>query len=258
MRNKIKSYKELVKQAIVSTTNRRYFKILEINKIYNMDCLEGMKEIDDGSIDMILTDIPYGGHVTTNGAERSKYGGQMRNMNKGAADILTFDLRDFLKECHRITRGSIYIFCGIEQVSDVFSFFKQKPDVMTRRCLWRKTNPSPQNGQHMWLAGTEDCIFVKKRKTLFNRKCASSVWDFPVGRGKIHPTEKPLKLFEYLVESSSKEKDIIFDPCIGSGTTAIAAMLTKRNFIGFELDKGYYDIASKRIEEHRKQGVNND
>ena len=223
---------------------------MEINKIYNMDCLKGMKEIEDGSIDMILTDIPYGGYVTKNGEDRSKYGGQMRNMNKGNADILTFDLNDFLTECHRVTRGSIYIFCGIEQVSHIFSFFKTKKDVMTRRCLWRKTNPSPQNGQHMWLAGTEDCIFVKKRKTIFNRNCASSVWDFPVGRGKVHPTEKPLKLFEYLIESSSTNGNVVFDPCIGSGTTAIAALNTKRNFIGFELDEKYYEIANERIKNH--------
>lgn len=127
---------------------------------------------------------------------------------------------------------------------------------MVRHCIWRKTNPSPANGQHMWLSSFENCIFAKRRRTKFNQNCKSSVWDFPVGRGKRHPTEKPLELFKYLIESSSDEGDIVFDPCIGSGTTAIASIELNRNYLGFELDKEYCDLANNRVEEYLKENKN--
>jgi site-specific DNA-methyltransferase (adenine-specific) len=75
------------------------------------------------------------------------------------------------------------------------------------------------------------------------------VWDFPTGRSKIHPTEKPLKLFQYLIESSTNEGDIVFDPCSGSGTTAVAAKMLNRKYIGIEINKKYYIDSIKRIEE---------
>src|SRR5690625_5163528 len=169
-----------------------------------------MKRLPDQCFDMILTDIPYG-EVSKNGEERAKYSGQLRNLDKGSADVLTFDLDEFLEECARLSKGSIYIFCGIEQVSYVYQFFSSlKKDYMVRQCGWRKTNPSPANGQHMWLSSFENCIFAKRRRTKFNQSCKSAIWDFPVGRSKRHPTEKPLQLFEYLIESSTDEGDIVF------------------------------------------------
>lgn len=221
-------------------------KIIELNKIYNVDCMKAFCEIQDNSINLILTDIPYG-KVTQNGEKREKYVGQLRKINKENADIETFNLIDFLNECYRVCKGTIYIFCGIEQVSNVFDYFYKKKDMMTRQCAWKKTNPAPSNGQHMWLSSMENCIFAKKRKTTFNELCKSSVWESPTGRSKIHPTEKPLSLFEYLLKTSSNEGDIVFDPCIGSGTTAIAAINNNRNYIGFEINNTYYKLANDRI-----------
>lgn len=223
--------------------------MLELNKIYNEDCLgeRGMRMLPDKSIQLILTDIPYN-EVSQNGAERAKYKGQIRKINKQHADILDFDLKEFLDECVRICSGSIYIFCGIEQVSYIFNYFKnKKKDFMVRQCIWRKTNPSPVNGQHMWLSAIENCIFAKRRKTIFNQHCKPSVWEYPVGRSKLCPTEKPLELFKYLIESSSNEGDIILDPCIGSGTTALAAKILNRYYIGFEKNAEQYKIAISRL-----------
>ena len=224
--------------------------MIELNKVYNEDCLEGMKRIKDKSIDMILTDIPYG-EVSKNGEDRAKYSGQLRKLDKGVADEIKFNLDDFLDEVTRISNGGIYIFCGIEQVSKIYTHFSKEKDFMVRQCAWHKSNPSPMNGQHMWLSSMENCIFAKRRKTKFNAKTSSSVWKFPVGRSKIHPTEKPLSLFTYLIESSSDIGDTIFDPCLGSGTTAIACLNTERNYIGFELDKDYFDLAKERISNHK-------
>lgn len=220
------------------------------NKIIQGDCLEVMKEIPDNSIDMILTDIPYD-EVNNNKSclDRAKYKGQLRKYNKGNSDILNFDLLQFMKECSRICNGSIYIFCGVFQVETILRYFKleRQKDYMARMCVWKKTNPTPSNGQHMWLSGAELCVFAKKRKTTFNQHCKSNVWEYPSGSSTKHPTEKPLKLFKYLIESSSNKNDIVLDMCIGSGTTAVACKQTGRNYIGIELDKGYCEIARKRV-----------
>lgn len=221
---------------------------LDINNIYNMDCIQGMRTIPDKSIDMVLTDIPYGA-VTKNGKDRAKYAGQLRKLDKGKADEITFDLIEFLEEVSRISNGGVYIFCGIEQVSTIFSYFDNQKDFMVRQCAWKKANPAPSNGQHMWLSTMENCIFAKRRKTKFNAVCKPSVWEFPISRGKLHPTQKPLELFEYLLKASTDEGDLILDPCMGSGTTAVACENLKRNWIGFELEKEYYDIANNRVKQ---------
>src|SRR5690625_5363658 len=98
-----------------------------------------MNTMGDKSVDMILTDIPYG-EVSKNGADRAKYAGQLRSIDKGKADSVTFDLDAFLEECSRISNGGIYIFCGIEQVGKVYTYFDNHKDVMVRQCAWRKTN----------------------------------------------------------------------------------------------------------------------
>ena len=212
---------------------------LELNHIYQIDCLDGMKLLPDASVDLILTDIPYG--------EVNRKSNGLRNLNKGKADELTFNLEDFLAECLRILKGSIYVFCGIEQVSEIRRFFADSK-ISNRHCVWEKTNPSPMNGQHIWLSSIENCVFAKKKGATFNEHCKSSVWRFPNGRSKRHPTEKPLQLFEYLINVSTNEGDIVLDTCAGSGTTAEAALRNRRKFICFEIEPGYIEIANKRLE----------
>lgn len=75
----------------------------KLNSIYNRDCIDMMKGLDDNCVDLILTDIPYG-HVSKNGEERAKYGGQLRKIDKGDADAITFDLSVFLDECYRLAK----------------------------------------------------------------------------------------------------------------------------------------------------------
>ena len=232
--------------------------MLSLNTIHQGDCLELMKEIPNESINLILTDIPYD-EVNNNKSciDRSKYSGQLRKYHKGKADEITFDLDDFMQECDRVCNGSMYIFCGLNQAGRLIDYFKSEraKDYMARLCVWKKNNPTPSNGQHMWLSGTELCVFVKKRKTLFNQHCKSNVWEFNSGRSKIHPTQKPLELFEYLIKSSSKQGDVVLDMCAGSGTTAIASINTDRNWICIESDEKYFEIALKRIKEHSQKSM---
>lgn len=170
----------------------------------------------------------------------------LRNLDKGDADILTFDLDLFLIECDRVCKGTTYIFCGTEQVSQIRSTLKGF-GLSTRHCIWNKTNPSPMNGQHVWLSSIENCIFAKNSGAPFNEHCKGAVWNFPNGRSKFHPTEKPLGLFEYLVKTSSNENMIVLDPCAGSGTTCLAAKKLNRRYIGIELNEKFYNHACKRL-----------
>ena len=218
---------------------------VEINKIYNEDCLEGMKRIADGSVDMILCDLPYG--------EVNRKSGGLRNLNKGKADECNINIIELCNEYKRICKGTVYLFCGIEQISPLTKQLKLL-GFSTRLGQWEKTNPSPMNGDKVWLSGSEFCVVGRKPKSTFNRHCEKPIWKFPVGRNKLHPTQKPVPLFEYLIESSTNPGELILDNCMGSGTTAIACMNTQRNFIGFEMDKGYYDIACNRIEKLKKPG----
>jgi DNA modification methylase len=203
-----------------------------------MDCLEGMKEIPSKSIELALTDIPYGV------VSRPSHG--IRVFDKDTADVSTFTLDGFLSELCRTVRGSIYVFCSTEQVSDIRRLLIER-EMTTRLCIWEKSNPSPVNGQHLWLSGVECCIFGRFRGAVFNEHCKNTVWKFPVGSSKVHPTQKPLKLFEYLVGVSSNLGDTVLDPCMGSGTTAVSCINTGRNFIGFETDPKYYQICLDRI-----------
>lgn len=209
-----------------------------INKIIRGDCLEVMKEMPDEYIDLVLTDIPYEiPEIIESG---------LRKVNKLDANKATFDLDVFLKEIYRIGRGSFYIFCDWNQVSKICSFFREK-NIPNRYIIWKKNNPSPMNGQYLWLSGIEICIYGKKRGATFNSFCRNTVLEYKSGDSYFHPTEKPLELFIDLIKTSSNEDDIIFDPCLGSGTTAEACKLLKRNFIGVEINPDYCKIAEERL-----------
>ena len=212
--------------------------MLKINRIYCGDCLRVMQQISSKSIDMVLTDIPYD-QVT-----RPDHG--LRNLNKADADILTFNLNIFMDALIRITKGSIYICCGWGQMSFILDKLIASK-LSTRMIIWQKSNPSPMNGQYIWLSGVEPIAYGKFSGATFNAHCRNTVLKYPSGRSKIHPTQKNLALFEDLIQVSSNEGDLILDPCLGSGTTAIAAMRLKRNFIGIELNMEYCKIANERL-----------
>lgn len=218
---------------------------MELNTIHNEDCLEGMKRIPDGSVDMILTDIPYGV------VNRRSNG--LRDLDKGNADVFSHDLQTLLDELTRISRGQIIVFCGKEQFSDIYEFFANKKGT-TRPIVWHKSNPSPMNGQYVYLSGVELAVWFKPRgRKVFNAHCKNTVFKHSNGSRKIHPTQKNVNLFEELITDNTNENEIVFDPFMGSGTTAIACINTNRNFIGFELDETYHKLSLERIENHTKQ-----
>ena len=221
-------------------------------KLLQGDCMELMNNIPNESIDLVLTDIPY------NEVNRKDNG--LRKLDKENADVLTFDLINFLEQLYDKAKSTIIIFCGKEQVSIIHSFFnnKQKKGMGTvRQLIWEKSNPSPMNGQHIYLSGVENAIWFKKRGGTFNAHCKNTVFKYPIGRSKLHPTEKNHLLLQELILDNSNENDLILGPCMGSGSTGVACINTNRNFIGIELDENYFNIAENRIE-HRLEEFNYD
>jgi len=218
---------------------------MKLNHIYCGDCLEVMRGMEDNSVDLVLTDIPY------DMVNRDSAG--LRNLNKGDADIMNISLAVFLKEIMRLCRGSIYIFCGFGQISEIALTFKDNK-INPRLIIWEKTNPSPMNGQVTWLSGVEPCVFAKFPNAVFNGHCKNTVLRYPIKRNCTgHPTEKNLDLFKELVDISSNEGMTVLDPFLGSGTTAVACKELGRNYIGIEISPEYCKIAEKRL----SQGVLN-
>lgn len=218
---------------------------MEYNKLYNMDCMDYFSIIDGGGqFDLTLTDVPYG--------EVNRSSNGLRSLNKEDADIMTFNLQDFLNEVYRVTKSTIIVFCGKEQISEIHSYFsgKQKSGKGTvRQIVWEKTNPSPMNGQNIYLSGIENAVWFKKRGGTFNAHCKNTVFKYPCGRNKIHPTEKNHNLLKELILDNSNADDIVFDPCMGSGSSCLVAAENDRRYVGVELKQKYYDLAVQRMQE---------
>ena len=210
-------------------------------QLINDDCMNIMPSMEDNQVDFTLTDIPY------DVVSRKSNG--LRNLDKENADILTFDLQEFLEQVYRVTKNSIVIFCAKEQFSFIYKFFANQKGTV-RPIVWEKSNPSPMNGQYIYLSGVELAVWFKKKGAkVFNAYCKNTVFKYPNGTSKLHPTEKNHKLLRDLILDNTNENDIVFDPCMGSGSHLLVAKDNGRNILGIELDSSYYEIAKNRLME---------
>jgi len=191
---------------------------------------------------LLLTDIPY--------EEVNRNDNGLRNLNKEKADIKTFELQDFLNHIYE-SADIFIIFCGNEQYSTIYKYFsnlQRRKKGTVRQIIWAKTNPSPMNGEYIYLSGTENAVWFKKKGTgKMNTKCKKNYFLHSTGSSKFHPTEKNHKLLEELITDNTKENDLVIDTCMGSGSTGIICKKTNRDFIGIELDEKYFEIAKTRI-----------
>ncbi|ADM26685.1 adenine-specific DNA methyltransferase [Pseudoalteromonas phage H105/1] len=219
------------------------------------DCLERMKEIESGSVDLVLVDPPYDIKNTKAGG-KSKLAKSMQVMNdqiREANIVNGFD-ELILDELVRVNKNiNMYIFCNKAQLPMYMKYF-----VMERGCSfdlikWVKTNAMPTYN-NKYLSDTEYCFYARKRGYCNpeNYSDASTLYSAPINikdKKKFnHPTIKPIPLLERLIRNSSKEGDNILDCFMGSGSTGVAAKNLNRNFIGIELDENYFNIAKERIE----------
>lgn len=226
-----------------------------MRKFINIDCMEFFKNLKNNSVDLILTDIPYSG---VNKLKECKESFSNRFNTLGKADEMTFNLENFCEECFRISKGNIFIFCGIEQVSPIFEFFLDKKiekneKISIRQVIYLKNNPMPVNGKRFFLSSVENAIVIKKPGGAFNAEFKKNIYVENAGSKEYHPTQKNLNLIKNIINDLSRPGELVFDPCAGSGTTLIAAHETGRDFLGCEKDEVFYKKAIKRVNESTAQ-----
>lgn len=237
---------------------------MEINKIYNEDCLEGMKSIPDKSVDMILCDLPYG--TTRNKWDSiipldSLWEQYLRIVKNNAVIVLTAQ-QPFTSKLV-MSNIDYYKYSWVWSKSQVSGFLNAKKQPLREhedilvfyrgQCTY---NPQMTKGK-MQLKNTggksPNYNHFEAQPHYSDEYYPKSILKFPLQRFKGgHPTQKPVALFEYLIKTYTNQGELVLDNCIGSGTTAVASINTNRNFIGFEMNEEYYRIACNRIEEHKK------
>lgn len=228
---------------------------MELNKIYNMDCLEGMKLIPDNTIDLVVTDPPY--LIETSGAGIYKqadkqYVKELNDMKDGFSTQVLDEL------CRIMKKINIYFFCSQKQIIPLLDYFVKGKKCNWNLLTWHKTNPVPACG-NKYLTDTEFILFFRERGVRvygeFNTKFTYYVTPLNQKDKKSygHPTIKPINIVKNLIVNSSLENGLVFDPFMGSGTTAVAAIECGRNYLGYELNPDYYGICNKRIEEQFKE-----
>ena len=195
--------------------------------------------MDNNSVTHTITDIPY--------SVVSRESNGIRKFDKEEADVLTFPVSYFIKELTRITEKNIMIFCASEQVSEIITLLNNS-GFESDLAIWHKTNPSPVNGQYIWLSGVECCVVASRG--ILSDHLKNVIWKNPNGRSKNHPTEKPLKLMQTIIREHTQEGDLIFDPCSGSGATIESAAIEKRQWLGIELFEDYYNYILERMDKY--------
>ena len=246
--------------------------MIELNKIYNEDCIgeKGMCLLEDKSVDMILCDLPYG--QTKNKWDTvipfQKLWEQYKRVLKDNGAILLFGQGMFtanlMKSNEKWWRYNLIWdkvlpagFLNANRMplrvhEDIIVFYK-KPPIYTPQKIKGKPNHSKGKPKECDNNNYGKFNFVDNGKELGDMKHPKSILTFekPHPSIAVHPTQKPIDLCEWLIKSFTIEGEIILDNCMGSGSTAIACINTNRNYIGFEIDSTYFDLANKRIEEHK-------
>ena len=234
------------------------------------DCLELMKDIPDKSVDMILADLPYG--TTQNKWDivipfESLWNQYNRIIMDNGAIVLfgnqpfTTDLiasnRDGFKYCwawdKKIPAGMSYArYRPMQQTEDIAVFSKNGGRTQYYPQMVLRDKPIKNGGTNY--SASAPSSFKKGFKKTYHYKNPITLIKFDkVRRGSFHPTQKPVKLLEYLIKTYTQENDVVLDNTMGSGSTGVACVNTKRDFIGMELDKEYFRIAEKRIQEAQSE-----
>jgi len=227
---------------------------LELNKIYCMDCLEGLKLIPDESVDLIVTDPPYNINFKP---QRDTFD-IIENDNMSWDDFDTF-MSPIIKELYRVLKNNsvAYIFTGFSSSSS--SFYKYCIEAgFTVKCqiVWVKNNFGI--GYH-FRPQHEDCWACFKGNPEKPLKAISSVIHEKKINGVklVHSCQKPVKLLKILIKQYAKKGAIILDPFMGSGSSAVACKELEMYYIGFEISKEFVDISNERLQqENIKQWIN--
>jgi len=174
------------------------------------------------------------------------------------SDFTMEKLELFVNHFHRVLRngGTCIIFFDLWKITPLKEQLERAKFKQLRFIEWIKTNPPPINSKINYLTNAREIALtaVKKSKPTFNSKWDKGIYDFPIqgGKERFHPTQKNTKLFKALIEKHSNPGDLVIDPFLGSGTTAVASLELGRRFKGSELDLDYYNKSKTRIAKYEQ------
>lgn len=221
-------------------------------KIHCGNCIDLFKTIEDESIDLVVTDPPY--RVISGG--RPKIKGQPSGILK-KNDGKIFEHNDinpeeWISEVYRVLKQGTqcYIMVNSLNMENYLRICRETGFGLHNILAWFKNNCTPSR---WYMKNAEYILFLRKGKAkTINNVGSKTVHEFDnIIGNKLHPTEKPVELMELYITNSSNIGDVVLDPFMGVGSTGLAALKNDRKFIGFEIDKKYYDIAEKRLEEYK-------
>ena len=259
--------------------------MFEPNNIYNVDSYKAIKDIPDKSIDCIYTDVPYlydsggggsselsqriikineqlGGYrkkqeeaTTDEEREKNRISGNVLASQKQFIDLTVGFDYSILDEFVRVMKKvNIIIWFSKLQMQDILNYFLNLKDkeIYFEPLVWKKTNPTPMTN-NTWLPDLEYAFHFREKGVALNNgyEIKNKGFVSPLNKKDKdlfdHPTIKPLEFVKNHILHITQENDIVLDPFVGSGTTAVACKETNRKYIGFELDEAYYQIALDRL-----------
>jgi len=204
--------------------------MVETNVIYNEDCLEGMKNLPDNSIDLVITDPPY----------NANYG--FDNDNLAETKFYNF-AEKWIRQCERVTKNGIIF---IVDTRYCLPFYKI-PNIKFHHTYTHFKNNAMRGMPGGYANKTEIICYTNKKPNKI-QEFPNDVWAIPIKAQNIsHPTPKPIKLIDVILQKFTNENEIILDPFMGSGTTAVSCLKNNRQFIGYEIKEEYYYESLTRI-----------
>lgn len=254
-KNKKSTAKQLAKPVVAATANQSSDTKAPIRvELANQDCLAFLKSLPAGSVDLALLDPPYeisretGFKSVKTGVERFAI-----SMDFGTWDHNFPEIAEVISEVHRVLRkgGTAIVFYDLWKLSYLAHYFEAAKFKQLRLIEWLKTNPVPINSKRNYLTNSREVavLAVKGGNPTFHSAYDNGIYRAPIchEKGRFHPTQKPLGLISELIAKHSNPGDLVLDCFSGSGTTAVAAGLSGRSFVGCELDKGYFEKSAERI-----------
>ena len=249
-------------------------KKFSLNKIYNQDCIDGMKDIPDNKIDLVITDPPFAINFKS---KKANYNRIASRVLPGYNEIESKDYYNFtynwMNQINRVLKksGSMYVFSGWNNLKDILTALDENGFITINHIIWKYQFGVVTSKKYV--TSHYHCLYVCKNNnerkffpySRFDKNAKTSdgkslhyndkedVWnikrEYWTGDEKT-PTKLPAEIIKKILEYSSEEKDVVFDPFLGSGQVAVVSKMLKRKYLGFEIVKEYYNFAKKRLEKN--------
>lgn len=216
--------------------------MIELNKIHNMDFLDGLRQLPNESADCFVTDPPYGMSF------QSGYRQVEHKKIEGDDDLYWLGFLAYQMERILKPNTHAYVFCSHHNIEVFLSEFRKRFTIKNV-LVWQKNNTGMGDLQGDYAPKYEFILFLTKGKRALNGSRDPNILTFARTQNELHPTQKPLDLIRYLITKSTQPDELVIDAFMGSGTTAEACKQTGRKFIGFEIEPEYVKIAEDRLKQ---------